>query len=326
MKEVIHQYGVELDWVAGLAAQLGGYVEGNYIHIADEVQKGNRYVLPINEYLTAFIIDVTYRQDVVFKLRNTRSDFVGLYFNLSEGDSIHILNEVTRSAGRWGYNLGIFDADLNGDFQVKSGSTTYMIAIFIKKSALKQYLSRIPQHEQVLESIFNPELNTIVRFDRMSNHAWWLMNELRKVPPAGPLYDVFITGTVYGLIADYMDQILNQEIIIEQVFPEDVGNIISSQAYLIAHLETAFPGIQFLATEANMSETKYKKLFKKISGISPHAFFQSNKLSYAKEMLETGDFSIGEIADKFGFFDSTHLIEQFKNTYGVPPKEYLSQM
>ncbi|WP_316839988.1 helix-turn-helix transcriptional regulator [Pedobacter gandavensis] len=326
MKEVIHQYGVELDWVAGLAAELGGYVEGNYIRIADEVQKGNRYVLPINDHLTAFIIDVTYRQDVVFKLRNTRSDFVGLYFNLSEGDSIHILNEVTRSAGRWGYNLGIFDADLNGDFQVKSGSTTYMIAIFIKKSALKQYLSRIPQHQQIVESIFNPELNTIVRFDRMSNHAWWLMNELRKVPPAGPVYDTFITGTVYGLIADYMDQLINQEIIIEQVLPEDVGNIVSSQAYLIGHIEAAFPGIHALATEANMSETKYKKLFKKISGISPNAFFLSNKLSYAKEMLETGEFTIGEIAHKFGFFDSSHLIEQFKSTYGVPPKEYLSQL
>jgi len=326
MKEVIHQYGVELDWVEGLAAGINGYVEGNYIRIADEVQQGNRYVLQINDQLSAFIIDVTYRQDVVYKLRNTRNDFVGLYFNLSEGDSIHILNEVTRSAGRWGYNLGIFDADLNGDFQVKSGSTTYMIAIFIKKNALKQYLSRIPQHQQIVESIFDPELNTIVRFDRMSNHAWWLMNELRKVPPSGPLYDLYITGTVYGLIADYLDQIINQEIIIEQVFPEDVGHIISSQAYLIAHIETAFPGIQFLAAAANMSETKYKKLFKKISGISPHLFFQSNKLSYAKEMLETGEFTIGEIADKFGFFDSTHLIEQFKNTYGVPPKEYLSQL
>ncbi|MCX2451611.1 AraC family transcriptional regulator [Pedobacter sp. PLR] len=326
MKEVVHQYGVELDWVAGLAAQIGGYVDGNYIRIADEVQQGNRYVLPINDHLTAFIIDVTYRQDVVFKLRNTRSDFVGLYFNLSEGDSIHILNNVSRSAGRWGYNLGIFDADLNGDFQVKSGSTTYMIAIFIKKTALKQYLSGIPQHQQIVESIFNPELNTIVRFDRMSNHAWWLMNELRKSPPAGPLYDVFITGTVYGLIADYLDQLINQEIIIGQVLPEDVGNILSSQAWLITHIETAFPGIQALATEANMSETKYKKLFKKISGISPHAFFLSNKLSCAKEMLETGEFTIGEIADKFGFFDSSHLIEQFKHTFGVTPKEYLSQL
>lgn len=326
MKEVIHQYGVELDWVPGLAEGIGGYVEDNYIRIADEVQQGNRYVLPINDHLTAFIIDVTYRQDVVFKLRNTRSDFVGLYFNLSEGGAIHILNDVTRSAERWGYNLGIFDADLNGDFQVKSGSTTYMIAIFIKKTALKQYLSNIPQHQQIIESIFNPELNTIVRFDRMSNHAWWLINELRKVPPKGPLYDIFITGTVYGLIADYMDQIINQEIIIEQVLPEDLGNIVKSQAYLIAHLEEAFPGIHFLATAASMSETKYKKLFKKISGISPNSFFLSNKLGYAKEMLETGNFTIGEIADKFGFFDSSHLIEQFKHTYGVPPKEYLSQL
>ncbi|NQX39426.1 AraC-type DNA-binding protein [Pedobacter steynii] len=326
MKEVIHQYGVELDWVAGLAAQLGGHVEGNRIIIPDEVHPGNRYILPINESLTAFIIDVNYRQDVVFKLRNTRSDFVGIYFNLTEGDSIHILDEVSRTAGRWGYNLAIFDADMQGDFQVKAECTTYMIAIFIKKTALKQYISNIPEYTQLVESIFNPKLNTIVRFDRMSNQAWWLMNELRKVSPEGPLYDVFVTGTVYGLIGDYMDQLISQEIIIEQVIAADVVNIMTSQAFLIENIENAFPGIAGLSSKAMMSETKYKKLFKKMTGVSPNAFFLSNKLSFAKEVLETGNYTIAEIADRFNFFGASHFIEQFKNAYGVPPKEYLTQL
>lgn len=326
MKEVVHQYGVELDWVADLAAQLDGYVEGNCIRIPDELHPGNRYVLQINEQLSAFIIDVTYRQDVVFKLRNTRSDFVGLYFNLTEGESIHILDEVSRSAGRWGYNLAIFDADMRGDFQVKTGCTSYMIAIFIKKTALKQYISNIPQYQQIVESIFDPKLNTIVRFDRMSNQAWWLMNELRKVSPDNPLYDIFVSGTVYGLIGDYMDQIISQEIIIGQVIAEDVVHIVGSQAFLIENIENPFPGIADLASRAMMSETKYKKLFKKITGVSPNSFFLSNKLSFAKEMLETGNYTISEIADKFSFFGASHLIEQFKNAYGIPPKEYLTRL
>lgn len=326
MKEVIHQYGVELDWVADLAAQLDGYVEGNCIRIPDEVQPGNRYVLPINEDLTAFIIDVTYRRDVTFKLRNTRTDFVGLYFNLTEGESTHIMDEVSRTAGRWGYNLAIFDAEMKGDFQVKSGCTSYMIAIFIKKTALKKYISNIPQHQQIAESIFNPKLNTIVRFDRMSNQAWWLMNELRKASPEGPLYDVFVTGTIYGLIGDYMDQLINQEIIIGQVVAEDLVNIVNSQAFLIENIENSFPGITDLAARAMMSETKYKKLFRKITGVSPNSFFLSNKLSFAKEMLETGQHTISEIAAQYNFFSPSHLIEQFKTAYGVPPKEYLTQL
>ncbi|SHF37388.1 helix-turn-helix domain-containing protein [Pedobacter caeni] len=326
MKEVVHQYGVELDWVADLAAQLDGYVEGNCIRIPDEVRPGNRYILPINEDLTAFIIDVTYRRDVIFKLRNTRTDFVGLYFNLTEGESIHIMDKVSRTAGRWGYNLAIFDAEMNGDFQVKSGCTSYMIAIFIKKTALKQYISNIPQHQQIVESIFNPKLNTIVRFDRMSNQAWWLMNELQKASPEGPLYDVFVTGTVYGLIGDYMDQLINQEIIIGQVIAEDLVNIVNSQAFLIENIENSFPGIADLAARAMMSETKYKKLFKKITGVSPNSFFLSNKLSFAKEMLETGQYTISEISDQYNFFSPSHLIEQFKTAYGVPPKEYLTRL
>jgi len=326
MREVIHQYGVELDWVTDIAPKLGGYVEGNYIIVPGEARPGTRFVLPIDDKITAFVIDVTYNEDVVYKLRNTRNDFVGIYFNLTEGDAVHILDDVSRLAGRWGCNLAVFDAKLGGDYHVKTGSTAFMLAIFIKKNALRDYLSKVSQYDQVIDAVFNPELNTIVKFDRMSSQAWWLMNELRKTPAKGALYETVVTGTVYGLLSDYLNQTINQEIILEKVVQDDVVNIISSQAYLIEHIEEPFVGISQLAADAHMSETKYKRLFKKITGMSPNAFFLTSKLTYAKEILETGNFTIGEIADKFNFTDASHLIEQFKNIFGTTPKEYLTHL
>lgn len=324
MREVIHQYGVELNWVTDIAPKLGGYVDGNYIIVPGEDRPGTRFILQINENITVFVIDVSYNEDVVYKLRNTRDDFVGVYFNLTEGDAVHILSDVSRLAGRWGCNLAVFDANLGGEYIVKSGSTTFKLAIFIKKTALKDYFSKDEHYNQVLDSVFDPAQNTIVKFDRMSNQAWWLMNELRNTKATGPLYEVMVTGTVYGLLGDYLDQTINQEIIIEQVVQEDVANIISSQAYLINHIAEPFAGISTLAADANMSETKYKKLFKKITGATPNTFFLTNKLSFAKEALETGNFTIGEIAAKFNFTDSSHLIEQFRTAYGITPKEYLT--
>jgi len=324
MREVIHQYGVELDWMENMAAQLGGYVEDNFIKVPDDGSPGTRYVCSINEQITSFVVHVTYKEDVLYKLRNTRHDFVSLFFNLTEGEAIHLLDGVSRSIGRWGYNLSVFDSNLDGDYLVKSGCTTYMVAIFIKKTALKNYISDIPLYEQILESVFKPELNTIVRFDRMSNQAWWLMDELRKFSASGPLYDVLIQGTVYGLISDYLDQLLMQEIILEKVVQEDINSIMSSQSYLVEHIKDPFPGIATLASNVYMSETKYKRIFKKITGFTANNFFLSNKLSFAKELLETGNYTIAEIAAEFNFFDASHLIEQFKNTYGVTPKEYLN--
>ncbi|WP_184628850.1 helix-turn-helix domain-containing protein [Pedobacter cryoconitis] len=50
----------------------------------------------------------------------------------------------------------------------------------------------------------------------------------------------------------------------------------------------------------------------------------TSKLAYAKEILETGNFTITEIANKFNFTDASHLIEQFKSTFSITPKEYLT--
>jgi len=326
MREVIHQYGVELDWVTDIAPKLGGYVEGNYIIVPGEARPGTRFVLPINEYITVFVINVTYNEDIVYKLRNTRSDFVGVYFNLTEGDAVHVLDDVSRLAGRWGCNLAVFDANLGGEYIVRSGCKTFKLAIFIKKTALKEYFSKNEQYAQILDSVFDPAQNTIVKFDRMSSQAWWLMNELRNTKATGPLYEVMVTGTVYGLLTDYLDQTINQEIILEKVVQTDIVNIIGSQAYLIEHIRAPFVGISTLAADAFMSETKYKRLFKKITGATPNGFFLTNKLSYAKEALETGNYTIGEIADQFYFTDASHLIEQFRNTYGTTPKEYLTRL
>ena len=324
MREVVHQYGVELDWVADLAGKLGGYVDGNHIIVTGDEWPGLRYVLPINEKITAFVVDVVYNEDIIYRLRNTHHDFVAAFFNLTDGQAVHILDNVSRPIGRWGHNLSIFDSNLCGDYSIKAGSITFMVAIFIKKEALKEYFSQHSHYEKVLESAFDPEQNTFIKFDRMSNQAWWLMDELRKTPATGPLYEVMVTGTVYGLLSDYLDQTINQEIIMEKVVQQDVVNIIASQAGIIDHIEENFAGIHTLAANAQMSETKYKRLFKKITGITPNAFFLKNKLAFAKEDLETGNFTIAEIADKFHFTDASYLIEQFKNAYGITPKEYLT--
>ena len=92
-----------------------------------------------------------------------------------------------------------------------------MTSIFIKKEALKEHLLKAFNYEQVAEAILDKDLNTLVPFDRMSNHAWCLVNELRNISFSSPLYDVYLKGTVYGLMTDSMDQLINQEIVLEKV-------------------------------------------------------------------------------------------------------------
>ncbi|MFA4868672.1 MAG: AraC family transcriptional regulator [Pedobacter sp.] len=324
MIEITHPFGVETDWVEKMAVEMGGYVEGNYTIVPDELHTGTRYTLAINEDITVLLADVTYHQDVLFRLRNDKTDFAGIYFNLTEGESIHIMDEVSRSVGRWNYNLAIIDAHLDLDYLVKAGSKSYNISIFVKKRMLREYLAKMGILNKVLDTIFDEAQNTIIHYDHMSGASWHIINEFRKSIPGSVAYDLFLSATVYNLLSDYLEHLMKREILIGKLSGVDVSLIMASQASLTKNVTGVFPGIASLAAQACMSETKYKMLYKKITGFSPNAFFLNNKLELSRELLASGHYTVGEISDKLNFTNPSHLTELFKNHFGVLPKDYVN--
>ena len=107
---------------------------------------------------------------------------------------------------------------------------------------------------------------------------------------------------------------------------EDLRYIIKSQSYLIENLNQLFPSIEFLALQANMSESKYKKLFLKITGMTPNAFFLSIKLLEAKRLLQERQLSIAQISDSLSFTTSSYFAARFRFFFGMTPKDYVKQL
>lgn len=326
MREIIYRFSVETDWVEEFAASLGGFMRGNFTIIPEDISTGIHYTFQVSENISVMLIDATYHQDIHFKVRNTKSDFAGIYFNLTEGDLIHIMDDVSRSVGRWNYNLAITDSQLDPDFLIKAGSKFYSISIFAKKDILREYLSKTGILDEVLNRVFDEKQNTLLHYGHMSNNSWHIINEFRKNIPGCLSFNLLLSGLVYNLMADCLDNIMKREIMISKVLSSDVAMILTSQTNLIKKQEGIFPGIAFLATEANMSETKYKNLYKKITGQTPNAFFLNNKLELARDLLGSGQYTIRELADKLNFTSASHLSELFKSYFGMLPKEYSASL
>ena len=83
MKELTHDFGAKIDRTEGMARRNGGFFKENHIIVPTEVHTGNRYILPNNPDITALLTD----EDVLFKLRNLKNDFIDIYLNLYDGDS-----------------------------------------------------------------------------------------------------------------------------------------------------------------------------------------------------------------------------------------------
>ncbi len=326
MKIIEHYYGADLSWVEHYAAQIGGKIEGNFIILPEDSQTGIRYFLDCGDGIIAYYIDVEYRRNFQLIQKNLNQDFVGFYYNLTEGEASVSSGHFMYNVGRWQYNLAVIDGSLESKYDVVKGSKTYALCIFIKKSMIKAYAKKNNIVIQNIDSLVDSKENTIVRFDRMSSESFHLLDDLRKLEVGGAIFDLNLRGTVHLLISNYLKKIATKRLIMQTVNNSDLGNIINVQMYLINHLDDHFPSIQYMAKMANMSESKFKSLFKKITGDTANVFFMENKLLFAKELLEKKQLTISQVSDQLHFTNNSYFASKFKEYFGLSPKAFNKQL
>ena len=326
MKIIKHSYGADLSWIENFANQFGGKIEDNYIIIPEELQTGTRYFLDCGEGIVAYYINVKYNKNFRFIQKNEDNDFVGLYYNLTEGEATVSRESTVYDVGRWRYNLSVLDGSLETDYNVKAGSSTFALYIFIKKEKIISFVKDHNITFRDIDLLTDPNRNTIVRFDRMSSESYHLLNDLRKLEVGGSIFNLNLIGTVQMLISNYLKKMASRRIIIQTVNSSDLSNIIASQMYLIDHIGDHFPSITQMANRANMSETKFKNLFKKITGSTANKFFMDNKLLKAKELLESKQLSISQVSDQLSFTNNSYFASKFKENFGLSPKNFIKQL
>lgn len=74
--------------------------------------------------------------------------------------------------------------------------------------------------------------------------------------------------------------------------------------------------------ESGLNRTHFAKYFKEFMGMSFAKFALRYRLGCAAKELQTSNFSIKEIASKWGFTDSSHFHRNFIKNYGITPTEY----
>lgn len=81
------------------------------------------------------------------------------------------------------------------------------------------------------------------------------------------------------------------------------------------------PSLEQLAAAVNLSPFHFARVFRRATGLPPHAWLQQRRLEQARALLKQGCAPLG-VAMQLGFADQSHLSRQFKQAYGVGPGEY----
>ncbi|MDT3719341.1 AraC family transcriptional regulator [Pseudomonas oryzihabitans] len=81
------------------------------------------------------------------------------------------------------------------------------------------------------------------------------------------------------------------------------------------------PSLEELAQAVGLSPFHFLRVFRRATGLPPHAWLKQQRLTRAQGLLRAGWAPL-EVALHLGFADQSHLGRQFKQAYGVAPGAY----
>lgn len=95
--------------------------------------------------------------------------------------------------------------------------------------------------------------------------------------------------------------------------------------YMLQYIYTHYAEkitLEDIAASANVSEREALRTFKKALGKAPFDYLNEYRLDKARELLETTDLTITEIAVSTGFSDSAYFGKVFRNYFECTPGSY----
>ncbi|HEV2883063.1 MAG TPA: AraC family transcriptional regulator [Pyrinomonadaceae bacterium] len=88
-----------------------------------------------------------------------------------------------------------------------------------------------------------------------------------------------------------------------------------------SHLDAELP-LEELAAAAYLSPFHFARLFKKLTGLPPHAYLAALRIERARTLLAATDDSITEIAARVGYANSSHFGKAFRRFTGLTPRAF----
>jgi transcriptional regulator GlxA family with amidase domain len=95
----------------------------------------------------------------------------------------------------------------------------------------------------------------------------------------------------------------------------------TAQEWILENLHNPLP-VAEIAERANMSPRNFARVFRREVGTTPGQYVQRTRIARARELLETTDLPIGQIAGRCGFGAPETFFRSFGRTLGLTPKEY----
>jgi len=210
-------------------------------------------------------------------------------------------------------------ANCNTTINLNKNNKTKSLGLIVKNAFLED---NIPNKDEFM-SLF---LQSILKKENPNSIK--LAKELFNSPFLGNLHNIYIQSKVLELIYNELKSI--NECLCKKnssckykvkLSKEDIEAL--HKAKNIIFLKQDFSDLRTLARKVALNEFKLKYGFKKLFTTSPGQMILEQKMLYAKELLQTSEYSIGQIANLVGYKYIQSFSNAFFQFFGIRPKDLM---
>lgn len=155
--------------------------------------------------------------------------------------------------------------------------------------------------------VFNTPFELDNKFIKL-NKLWAVDTIENKLKAKSIVYDIYSKLCAIS-IKDYLPNESKTKIL-------EIGDSILENCY------NSDLNIAKISEKYEISEVHFRRLFKKMYGLSPIKFVQNIRINKAKQLLLDENVSISNIALECGYDDAFYFSRIFKKVTGVTPSEY----
>lgn len=135
---------------------------------------------------------------------------------------------------------------------------------------------------------------------------------------------LFINSRVLRLLEGFLENILKRNLVepMLSISSKDFESILKIEGLLLENYGEVFPKIEKLARLALMSESKLKKIYKQAFGMGLYEYYQKNRMHKAKELLNSGEYTVSQVGAMLGYHNLSNFSASFKKEFNQLPRDH----
>lgn len=171
-------------------------------------------------------------------------------------------------------------------------------------------------------SFESPETKTD---DRLLRMAADLAGEITQEEPGQEIViGALVEQIVVHLLRRYSKMLRSSDLELSRVGLID-RRIRRAVEFMQARLDQDL-SLKEIAAASYLSPFHFSRLFKKVTGVTPHAYHASLRITSAQSLLAETDLSITRIAALVGYASPSHFTKAFRQALGLTPRAFRSAL